>query len=263
MYPVSVALRRSKVVRVSKLVVLCASITFALFVVGSVALAAVINGTAGDNTLNGTNQSDSIFGYGGNDTINGRGGQDELWGGFDSDTVYGQGSNDTLHGEGGNDTLQGGPGNDELRGADGVDILNGGANDDRLYDRDGNAAERDRFNCGKGELLILVSGAAAASAQRSPVRIRFPDHVGDATGEVVFGTPSQVVLDRAYRETGVVDVSGTPGAVADLRCRFDLPFQRVQKLEDAGRDPRAYVPRAVSVASRHGQERVDHVRDVD
>jgi hypothetical protein len=124
--------------------------TFALFVVGTMALADVINGTAGDDTLDGTKTGDSIFGYGGNDTINGRGGLDELWGGFGSDTVYGQGSNDTLHGEGGNDTLQGGPGNDELRGADGVDILNGGADDDRLYDRDGNAAERDRFHCGTG-----------------------------------------------------------------------------------------------------------------
>jgi hypothetical protein len=136
---------------VSRFVVLCATMIFALFVVGSVALAAVINGTAGGDTLDGTNVSDSIFGYGGNDTINGRGGQDELWGGFDADTVYGQGNNDTLHGEGGNDTLAGGPGNDELRGADGVDVLNGGADDDRLYDKDGNAAERDRFNCGLGE----------------------------------------------------------------------------------------------------------------
>ncbi len=135
----------------SKFVVLCASMTFALlFVVGTVALADVINGTAGDDTLDGTNSGDSIFGYGGNDTINGRLGQDELWGGFDADTVYGQGSSDTLHGEGGNDTLVGGGGNDELRGDDGVDVLSGGANDDRLYDRDGNAAERDRFNCGTG-----------------------------------------------------------------------------------------------------------------
>ena len=134
----------------SRLAVLCASMTFALFVVGSVALAAVINGTAGDNTLNGTNSADSIFGNGGNDTITGRGGQDELWGGFDSDTVYGQGNNDTLHGEGGNDALYGGPGFDELRGADGVDIFTGADGDDRLYDRDGNAAERDRFNCGTG-----------------------------------------------------------------------------------------------------------------
>src|SRR5215210_8626842 len=95
----------------------------------------------------------------------------------------------------------------------------------------------------------LASINAEASARRSQVCIRLPNHFGDATGEVVFGTPSQVVLDRGYREAGVVDVSGTPGAVADLRCRFDLPFQRVQEFKDAGRGPRPNVPRAVSVAS--------------
>ena len=64
--------------------------------------------------------------------------------------------------------------------------------------------------------LAAVSVNAAAHARRSPVRTRLPDHVGDSTGEVVFGTPSQVVLDRAYRETGVVDISGTPGAVLSV-----------------------------------------------
>jgi Ca2+-binding RTX toxin-like protein len=139
-YGVSVAQIR-EVVKVSKLVVLGASMVFALFVVGSVALAAVFDGT---------NKADFIFGHGGNDTINGSGGWDELWGGFGLDKVYGQVGNDTLQGEVGNDALTGGTGADELRGADGVDVLIGGANDDRLYDRDGNAAERDGFNCGKG-----------------------------------------------------------------------------------------------------------------
>jgi hypothetical protein len=135
---------------VSKLFVVCASITIAMVVVSSVALAAVINGTAGDDTLDGTSKSDSIFGNGGNDTITSRGGHDELWGGFGSDKVDGQAGNDTLHGEGGNDSLNGAGGSDELRGADGVDVLTGGASDDRLYDKDGNAAERDTFNCGTG-----------------------------------------------------------------------------------------------------------------
>jgi hypothetical protein len=135
---------------VRKLVVLCASIIFALFVVGTVALADVIYGTAGDDTLIGTSRADDIFGHGGSDTLDGRGVWDELWGGFGSDEVYRRGGNDTLHGEGSNDTLYGGPGNDELRGSDGVDVLVGGADDDRLYDRDGNAAERDKFNCGTG-----------------------------------------------------------------------------------------------------------------
>jgi hemolysin type calcium-binding protein/lysyl oxidase len=138
------------VVEVSKLVVLYASMVFALFAVGSVALADLIEGTAGDDTLVGTPRADDIFGHGGKDTITGRGSQDELWGGFDSDKVDGQAGNDTLHGEGGNDTLNGAGGIDELRGADGVDVLTGGASDDRLYDKNGNAAERDTFYCGTG-----------------------------------------------------------------------------------------------------------------
>jgi hypothetical protein len=163
----------------TKLVVLCASMTFALFVIGSVALAAVINGTAGDDTLDGTNRGDSIFGYGGNDTINGRLGQDELWGGFDADTVYGQGSSDTLHGEGGNDTLVGGGGNDELRGDDGVDVLSGGANDDRLYDRDGNAAERDRFNCGTGNDTVRADPTDRVSSSCENVNLTGADLLPD------------------------------------------------------------------------------------
>jgi hypothetical protein len=122
----------------------------ALLVLGAVALAAEINGTAGDDTLNGTSKQDVIFGHGGNDTIYGKYGEDTLWGGAGSDTVYGQGLNDTLHGEGGNDALNAAGGDDELRGGDGVDTLNAGPGNDSLYDRGGNTAERDTFNCGKG-----------------------------------------------------------------------------------------------------------------
>jgi hypothetical protein len=150
-----------------------------MFVVGSVALAAVIDGTAGDDMLDGTTKSDSIFGHGGNDTINGRGGQDELWGGFDSDKVYGQSGNDTLHGEGGNDTLSGGPSDDELRGADGVDVLTGGASDDRLYDKDGNAAERDRFNCGKGKDTVQADPTDQVSSSCENVNLTGEDLLPD------------------------------------------------------------------------------------
>jgi hypothetical protein len=164
---------------VSKLVILCASMIFALFVVGTVALAAVINGTAGGDTLNGTSAGDSIFGYEGNDTIKGAGGQDELWGGFGSDTLDGANGNDTLHGEGGNDTLFGGGGSDELRGDDGVDILNGGGNDDRLYDRDGNAAERDRFNCGLGNDTVRADPTDQVASSCENVNLTGEDRLPD------------------------------------------------------------------------------------
>jgi hypothetical protein len=91
--------------------------------------------------------------------------------------------------------------------------------------------------------MKLIAAAPTRSYHRS--EFAFPDHVDDTMGEVVFGTPSQVVFDRGYREAGVVDVSGTFGAMTDLCCRIDLPLQHVQELKDAGRDSRADVPRAV------------------
>ncbi len=170
---------RKRGIGVRKLTVLSVSMIFTLFVVGSVALAAVIEGTVGDDTLIGTSRPDDIFGHGGNDTIDGSGAWDELWGGFDSDTAYGRGGNDTLHGEGGNDTLYGGPGDDELRGADGVDVLSGGASDDRLYDRDGNAAERDRFNCGTGNDTVRADPTDQVASSCENVNLTGEDLLPD------------------------------------------------------------------------------------
>ena len=162
-----------------KPIVLVTSMAAALFVVGSVALAAIVDGTASDDTLNGTYRSDSIFGHGGNDTIYGRGAADELWGGFGSDRAEGNAGHDTLHGEGGNDTLYGGPGDDELRGADGVDVLSGGGNDDRLYDKDGNTAERDRFLCGKGEDFVRADPTDQVSSSCENVNLAGVDLLPD------------------------------------------------------------------------------------
>ena len=162
-----------------KPIVLFASIALVLFVVGSTALAAVINGTAGGDTLEGTSKSDFIYGHGGNDTIYGRSGWDELWGGSGSDKAYGQSGNDTLHGEGGNDTLSGAGGDDELRGADGVDVLNGGSGDDRLYDRDGNAAEKDRFNCGVGKDIVRADSTDQVSSSCENVNVTGGDLLPD------------------------------------------------------------------------------------
>ena len=136
---------------VKRVGLLLASIALVSFIAGGVALAAVINGTAGNDTLTGTLRADSIYGYGGNDTIYGRAGADGVWGGTGSDVLRGEGHNDTLHGEGGNDSLYGAAEDDELRGGDGVDTLVGNDGNDRLYDRDGNTAERDEFYCGAGQ----------------------------------------------------------------------------------------------------------------
>lgn len=66
----------------------------------SVALAAVVKGTAGDDNLSGTS---------GADTMQGNPGQDYMSGGVDNDRVVGGQGPDTIYGPAGNDFLSGGP----------------------------------------------------------------------------------------------------------------------------------------------------------
>ena len=249
----------------SKLVMLCVSISFALFVVGSVALAAVINGTDGDDKLNGTNVSDTIFGFGGNDTINGFGRQDELWGGFGADTMYGQGSNDTLHGEGGNDTLAGGPGDDELRGADGVDILNGGADDDRLYDKDGNAAERDRFNCGTGNDTVRADPTDQILASCENVNLTGEDLLPDLgmaqlADVQIRNTDTQKQLRFA---TTIVNVGAGPFEVTGRRPDTNTSeMTTTQRIFDSVGDYRDRSTAATFIYSGDGHDHW-HVKDLE
>ena len=248
-----------------KPIVLFASMTLALFVVGSVALAAVIDGTAGGDTLDGTNKSDSIFGHGGNDTINGRGGWDELWGGFGSDKVYGHGGNDTLHGEGGNDTLGGGPGADELRGADGVDVLTGGGNDDRLYDRDGNAAERDRFNCGTGKDVVRADPTDQVASSCENVNVPGEDLLPD------LGMAQ--LADIQIRNTGtqkrllfsatIVNVGAGPFEVTGRRpATTTTDMTTTQRIYDSAGDYRDRSTAATFIYSGDGHNHW-HVKDLE
>src|SRR5215211_240487 len=249
----------------SKLAVLCASMTFALFVIGSVALAAVINGTAGDDTLKGTVKSDSISGYEGNDTINGLGGQDVLWGGFGADTMYGQGNNDTLHGEGGNDTLQGGPGNDELRGDDGVDVLNAGDGDDRLYDRNGNAAERDRFNCGPGNDTVRADPTDRVNTSCENVNLTgtdlFPDLAMAQLADIQIqntGTQQQLRFS-----TTIVNVGAGPFEVTGQRPDTSTTdMTTTQRIYDSVGDYRDRSTTATLFYSGDGHNHW-HVRDLE
>jgi Lysyl oxidase len=76
-------------------------------------------------------------------------------------------------------TLWLGTGDDELRGDDGVDILTGGADDDRLYDRDGNAAERDKFNCGSGNDTVRADPTDRVTASCENVNLTGEDLLPD------------------------------------------------------------------------------------
>ncbi|MBW4575053.1 MAG: calcium-binding protein [Aphanothece sp. CMT-3BRIN-NPC111] len=89
--------------------------------ISSVAYAAVINGTPGNDSKFGTNGNDTIKGLAGDDLLNGLGGSDLILGGNNNDTLFGFSANDVLNGEGGNDDLEGGTGIDAMTGGPGVD----------------------------------------------------------------------------------------------------------------------------------------------
>lgn len=103
-----------------------------LFFAGT-ALAATINGGAGDDVLKGTPKADTINGRRGDDLIKARNGDD---------TVLGRAGNDELFGQNGNDLVNGGTGNDELWGGVGPvptfnnvpDVFKCGSGEDRIFD---------------------------------------------------------------------------------------------------------------------------------
>jgi Ca2+-binding RTX toxin-like protein len=140
----------------------------AALVFATVAVAATIRGTQGDDnnlmgtagqdkiiakkgndTANGLGEADRLSGGRGTDTLNGGDGDDSAWGGADDDTLNGELGNDSLRGKDGNDTLNGADGNDFLNGGKGVDTVDGGIGDDTVFSRgDGKAA--DNITCGDG-----------------------------------------------------------------------------------------------------------------
>gem|GEM_PF-2321430 len=92
--------------------VLVLAVAAALVLASGVALAAVVNGTGGDDRLVGTGGADTIQGFGGGDTVRALDGKDEVSGGEGSDTPYGGSYADKMYGGNGHDEIYGGRGND-------------------------------------------------------------------------------------------------------------------------------------------------------
>ncbi|MDB5858608.1 MAG: hypothetical protein JWQ76_2297, partial [Ramlibacter sp.] len=87
--------------------------------------AAILTGTAGDDTIASLNSSDVIPAGAGDDLVYGGGGNDQVTGGAGADLLFGEAGNDTLDGGEGSDVLRGGLGSDTYlfgRG-DGGDIV--------------------------------------------------------------------------------------------------------------------------------------------
>lgn len=126
-----------------------------------IAVAATVDGGAGDDTIYASNLGDNLFGGAGNDTLYGGRLDDWLLGG-EGDDVLDAGTADqaTLGGDGnylsggtGNDTLRGREGSDWLEGGDGTDTLTGGAGDDILA---GGGGENDALYGGTGSDQYIV-----------------------------------------------------------------------------------------------------------
>lgn len=107
-------------------VLLLAAMLVALAVAGGVALAATIDGTAGDDSIRGTRGPDTIDGRGGDDTIRGFRGAD------------------SLAGSSGDDAISAGP-----RDETAMDTVSGGSGDDLIVARNVPAA-KDVIDCGRG-----------------------------------------------------------------------------------------------------------------
>ncbi|MBK0397614.1 hypothetical protein H0I76_00290 [Limibaculum sp. M0105] len=122
-------------------------------------LAAMPQGTQGDDVLAGTEVADEIDGFAGHDVITGAGGDDILRGGIGWDQVWGDAGSDYILGGAGADLIWGGDGDDRLEGGfwhdtlwggAGADSIGGGFGDDVLYGEGGD----DTLSGGLGDDLL-------------------------------------------------------------------------------------------------------------
>jgi Ca2+-binding RTX toxin-like protein len=100
-------------------------------ITASLAVAAVIVGTPGDDVLRGTNDAERISARAGNDLVYARDGSDDIRAGIGNDGVRAAGGADLAYGGRGNDLVAGGDGPDRLYGGSDSDQVNGGNGSDR------------------------------------------------------------------------------------------------------------------------------------
>jgi|SRR5215207_4549164 len=159
-----------------RIILLLATMTFALVVAGGVALAATVTcsgglecvGTDDNDRIQGSNNDEHIFGLGGSDIIDGNGGSDHVVGDRlasgeptttpdGDDKLDGGPGDDGLYDYGGNDTLIGGPGADKFdaetfelplaQNPNGHNIIKAGGDIDEV---EAVNSVPDSINCGTG-----------------------------------------------------------------------------------------------------------------
>ena len=97
----------------------------------TLAAAAVVTGTPGDDVLRGTADADRISAFAGNDLVYARAGGDDIRAGAGNDGVRAADGGDVAYGGRGNDLIAGGDGADRLKGGSDSDRVNGGDGPDR------------------------------------------------------------------------------------------------------------------------------------
>lgn len=142
------------------------------------AIAALVNGGAGDDTvdgrglgteaeltrsLQGGDGNDAIYGGNGAGTIDGGNGNDLITGGSGSDTVSGGAGNDTIYGNDGMDTLSGGAGDDVINGGKGSDRISGDEGNDSLTGGGGG----DYLSGGAGNDSVYAGSSAEEFLKRT------------------------------------------------------------------------------------------------
>jgi Ca2+-binding RTX toxin-like protein len=150
---------------VRRTVVLLVVVLATTSIASGMALAAVLNGTSGNDEIWGTPQNDTIYGYGGNDYLNGynepvRGSVpdsssdvDKIYGGVGSDSINPGKGADSVAASLGADLLADGPITDVSK-----DTLSGGDGADNILSNN-YPRTRDVINCGAGIDYVKADGA--------------------------------------------------------------------------------------------------------
>jgi Ca2+-binding RTX toxin-like protein len=138
------------------------------------AIAALINGTSGNDELNGTQEDDFLYGKdgddrifsgGGNNVLGGDNGDDELYGNIGSDRLYGGLGNDKIFDLAADevDYFVGGPGDDFL--SDGESATNGGVV--FMYGSEGNDILRTQYLESRTDVTVIMVGDAGSDLMAS------------------------------------------------------------------------------------------------
>lgn len=247
-----------------QLVLIVVTVVAAVVLGSGLAVAATLEGTAGDDTINGTSNADKIYGKGGADTISGMDGSDIIEGGNGADELYGvdenrtnKPGNDVIRGDHGRDMIVGGPGKDELYGGGHDDAIYAGSLDEASMDTvsgdDGDdtiyaanfPASKDIVKCGTGIDEVTADSLDEVGGGCEEVeRIREEEpNLADGSYQLKPDTSSECDLGQGTVTIGNDPETGEHGALVEfgrteapegtgvLACEIKIDYQEVSSTQ--------------------------------